>query len=142
MTSIKPTFGPVTTLPHTVGGADSGPASALDGSESLQQAQRTSDARSTGDLNSVSQGHAAASSSATGGTGQLDGAQKVTLVDLARAVESGQLTMGQAVERLVEGTIGSLPRQLTELERSELSQLLRAALENDPTLSGLQDEPA
>jgi len=72
----------------------------------------------------------------------LDGAQKVTLVDLARAVESGKLTMGQAVERLVEGTIGSLPRQLTELERTELSQLLTAALENDPTLSGLQDEPA
>ena len=73
---------------------------------------------------------------------ELGGAQKVTLVDLARAVESGELTMGQAVERLVEGTIGSLPRQLTELERAELSQLLRAALENDPTLSGLQDEPA
>ena len=139
MTSIKPTFGPVTTLPHTVGGADSSPTSALGGPESLE---RTSDVQGTGDLNSVAQGHGAASNSATGATGQIGGSQQVTLVDLARAVESGELTMGQAVEKLVEGTIGSLPRQLTELERAELSQLLRAALENDPTLSGLQDEPA
>jgi len=77
--------------------------------------------------------------SSTAGAGA---AQSVNLVDLARAVESGQLTMGQAVERLVEGTVGSLPRQLTDLERTELSDLLRSAVSSDPTLGALQDEPA
>jgi hypothetical protein len=46
------------------------------------------------------------------------------------------------VERLVEGTVGSLPRQLTDLERAELSELLRSAVSSDPALSALQDEPA
>ncbi|HKP62703.1 MAG TPA: hypothetical protein VJV78_38470 [Polyangiales bacterium] len=62
-------------------------------------------------------------------------------MDLARAVETGQMSMSQAVERLVEQTLGSLPGPLTELERSELSQLLRSAVTNDPTLGALQDEP-
>src|SRR5262245_4462253 len=99
MTSIKPTIGPVTPLPHTVGGAESRPGSALDGPESLE---RTTGTRTTGDLSSVSQGHAAASDVATQAAGSIGGSQPVNLVDLARAVESGQLTMGQAVERLVE----------------------------------------
>jgi hypothetical protein len=86
----------------------------------------------------VAAGHVAAPST----TEQTAGVQQVNLVDLARAVEAGELTMGQAVERLVAGTIGSLPRQLTELERTELSQLLRQAVQNDPTLGALQDDPA
>jgi hypothetical protein len=135
MTSIKPTSGPVTTPSHTVGSSDLSPASGLEGPQGLSQA---ADAQRTGDLRSVATGHVAAPST----TEQTAGVQQVNLVDLARAVEAGELTMGQAVERLVAGTIGSLPRQLTELERTELSQLLRQAVQNDPTLGALQDEPA
>ena len=144
MTSIKPPSGSVTTLPHT-SGLDAGPSSSVDASESLQQ---TADVEGTADLRSVSQGHAAGATtdadqigaaSSTAGAGEV---QQVNLVDLARAVEAGQLTMSQAVERLVEGTVGSLPRQLTDLERAELSELLRSAASSDPALSALQDEPA
>jgi hypothetical protein len=135
MTSIKPTSGPVTTPSHTVGSSDLSPASALDGPQELSQ---TSEAQRTGDLRSVASGHVAAPNAAD----QAGGVQQVNLVDLAKAVEAGELTMGQAVERLVEGSLGSLPRQLTELERTELSQLLRQAVQNDPTLGALQDEPA
>lgn len=145
MTSIKPSSGPVTTLPHTIGGVEPGPASPLGAPEAPDrhgELQRTTGPQNTGDLSSVSQSHATASDVASRAAGSLGASHSVNLVDLARAVESGQLTMGQAVERLVEGTLGSLPRQLTELERTELSQLLRQALQNDPTLRGLQDEPA
>jgi hypothetical protein len=112
----------------------------MDASESLH---RAADLQRTGDLRSVSQGHAAGASGSLEHVGQANsagGVQQVNLVDLATAVESGQLTMGQAVERLVEGTVGSLARQLTELERSELSELLRQAVANDPALSALRDE--
>lgn len=64
-----------------------------------------------------------------------------SLVDLARAVERGQLSMAQAVDRLVEMTVGSLPGKLTELERAELSELLSQAIANDPTLRALRNEP-
>ncbi|HKU39810.1 MAG TPA: hypothetical protein VJR89_16735 [Polyangiales bacterium] len=63
-----------------------------------------------------------------------------SLVDLAKAVEAGQLTMTQAVERLVQQTLGSLPGPLTELERLELSQLLQNAVAQDPTLRAMRDE--
>src|SRR4051812_31061145 len=107
MTAIKPPSGPITTLPHT-SGVDSGARSGVDASESLQP---TADLQRTGDLRSVSQGHAAAASAgaqhlgAASSTAGAGAAQSVNLIDLARAVESGQLTMGQAVERLVEGTV-------------------------------------
>jgi hypothetical protein len=76
-----------------------------------------------------------------GHVGQAGTPQPLGLVDLARAVERGQLTMTQAVERLVEQTLGTLPGPLTELERSELAQLLRQALAEDPTLGAMQEEP-
>jgi hypothetical protein len=140
MTSIKPPSGPITTLPHTPGGLDSVPASGLDASEPLQ---RTAELERTGDVHSVAQGHAAAEAASleqVGAAGSAGGAHPVNLVDLARAVESGQLTMGQAVERLVEGTVGSLARQLSEQEHAELSELLRQAVANDPALSTMRDE--
>jgi hypothetical protein len=135
MTSIKPTSGSVTTPSHTVGTSDLSPASALEGPQELS---RASELERTADLRSVAAGHLAAPTAAE----QAGGVQQVNLVDLAKAVEAGELTMGQAVERLVEGTLGSLPRQLTELERTELSQLLRQAVQNDPALSALQEDPA
>jgi hypothetical protein len=140
MTSIKPPTGPITTLPHTPGGLDTTSASGTEASEPLQ---RTADPQPTADLRSVSQGHAAGETASLDQVGQASsarGVQQVNLVDLARAVESGQLTMGQAVERLVEGTVGSLARQLTELERAELSELLRQAVANDPALGAMRDE--
>jgi hypothetical protein len=140
MTSIKPPAGPITTLPHTSEGVDPASVTGTDAAESLQQ---TADLQRTGDLRSVSQGHAAGASASLENVGQANsagGVQQVNLVDLARAVESGQLTMGQAVERLVAGTVGSLARQLTELERAELSELLRQSVANDPALSAMRDE--
>ena len=118
MTSIKPPTGPITTVPHTTGD--------LGGPGSIENPSlgASSPAKATADpqIGSV-------------GTGQ-----PVGLVDLARAVESGHISMSQAVERLVEQTLGSLPGPLTELERSELSQLLKSAVASDPTLGALQDE--
>jgi hypothetical protein len=118
MTAIKPPAGPSNTLPHTVGELQSGvTTTALDGPDSLL-------------------GPGTTSPPASG----VDPGNRVDLVELARAVERGQLNMAQAVDRLVEGTVGCLPGQLTDLERSELSALLRQAVETDPTLSALRNE--
>jgi len=118
MTSIKPPSGPSTTLPHTVGELQGGSATApLDGPDSLL-------------------GPAGTPPPPSG----LAPGNRVDLVELARAVERGQLSMAQAVDQLVEGTVGSLPGRLTDLERAELSELLRQAVVTDPTLSALGNE--
>ena len=140
MTSIKPPTGPITTLPHTSTGLDSAPASGIESAESLQP---TAESSRTGDLRSVSESHVGSTGSVeqvgtARGVGEV---QQVNLVDLAKAVEAGELTMGQAVERLVEGTVGSLARQLTDLEQGELSELLRQAVATDPALGAMSDEP-
>ena len=118
MTSIKPPSGPSTTLPYTVGELQGGTsAAAPDGPESVLAP--------TGGLPAA-------------GIGQ---GNRVDLVELARAVEQGQLSMAQAVDRLVEGTVGRVPGgQLTDLERAELSALLRQAVQTDPTLTALRNE--
>jgi hypothetical protein len=118
MTSIKPPTGPITTVPHTTGGLG-GP----------------------GDIETPSlAGGMPAGATSGPQVGQLSTSSPVGLVDLAKAVESGQLSMTQAVERLVEQTLGSLPGPLTELERAELSQLLRTAVAADPTLGAMQED--
>jgi hypothetical protein len=143
MTSIKPPSGPLTTLPHTPEDVSTGPSTGLDQADA---AERVADPQRTVDLSSVTHGTSSSSAalSPSGVEQSLSAAsaagRPVNLVDLARAVESGQLTMGQAVDRLVEGTVGSLPGQLTELERAELSELLRQAVVSDPTLGALRDE--
>jgi hypothetical protein len=53
-------------------------------------------------------------------------------------VESGSITLNQAVERLVERTLERAGKHLTGQQRAELTELLRSALENDPTLAGLR----
>lgn len=116
MTSIKPPTGPITTVPHTTGGLGS------PGTIETPGAPRPSADPQLGQV------------------GQTGTPQPVGLADLARAVERGQLTMTQAVERLVEQTLGTLPGPLTALEKAELSQLLRQAMADDPTLGALQDE--
>lgn len=167
MTSTKTTTGPLTTPTHTPEQPSepvSGVRAVVTGAEALEQealreALEQESLREalerealdhealvsgTGGLSSVSQGHVAGASAEVGisSSTATAGVQAVNLVDLAKAVEAGQLTMGQAVEKLVEGTVGSLPRQLTDLERSELSELLRSAVSSDPTLSALQDDSA
>jgi hypothetical protein len=57
---------------------------------------------------------------------------------LARAVESGSVSLDQAVERLVDQTLERAGKHLTGPQRAELTELLRAALENDPTLAALR----
>jgi hypothetical protein len=142
MTSIKPPSGLSTTLPHSLGDvpatgstASPGGPGALTGAGPSSETQRPSDAR---DVHGATHGRASSGEDAT--VSSLGPGKTVNLVDLARAVETGQLSMTQAVERLVEGTVGSLPGALTELERAELSELLRQAVKSDPTLSSLQDD--
>jgi len=53
-------------------------------------------------------------------------------------VESGSISLDQAVERLVDQTLERAGKHLTGPQRAELTELLRAALENDPTLAGLR----
>jgi hypothetical protein len=48
--------------------------------------------------------------------------------------------MDQAVEKLLEQTVSSLGAHLTSAQRAELSEVLRAALANDPTLQGLRGD--
>jgi hypothetical protein len=57
---------------------------------------------------------------------------------LAKAVESGSVSLDQAVEQLVEQTLERAGGHLTGQQRTELSELLRSALESDPTLAGLR----
>jgi hypothetical protein len=152
MTSTKPIPGPLTTPTHTPGEPVSGvrPITTREEREAAlaaeaREAALEAEARASGTagLSSVSRSHAAgASAGEPVASSTAGGEQPVNLVDLARQVEAGQLTMGQAVERLVEGTIGSLPRQLTDLERAELTNLLRSAVSSDPSLSALQDDSA
>lgn len=122
MTTIKPPIGPFTTVPHTT-----------DAASGLGSLETTRGAVPSGGVSSPHVGQA-------GQAGQTGSAQPVGLVDLARAVETGQLSMSQAVERLVEQTLGNLPGPLTELERLELTQLLQNAVAQDPTLRALRDE--
>jgi hypothetical protein len=53
-------------------------------------------------------------------------------------VESGSVSLDQAVERLVDQTLERAGKHLTGPQRAELTELLRAALENDPTLAALR----
>jgi hypothetical protein len=59
---------------------------------------------------------------------------------LVRQVESGHLSMDQAVEKLLDQTVSSLGAQLSSAQRAELSDVLRAALADDPTLQGLRSD--
>lgn len=59
---------------------------------------------------------------------------------LVQQVESGRMNMEQAVEQLLNQTVSSFGTQLSAAQRSELSDVLRAALANDPTLRGLRGD--
>jgi hypothetical protein len=53
-------------------------------------------------------------------------------------VEGGSVSLDQAVDRLVEQTLERAGKHLTGAQRTELSELLRSALANDPTLAELR----
>ena len=90
MSSIKPPSGPSTTLPHTVGELQgAAPGAPLEGPNATVGPSGTSPPSSdVGAVDAIAEG------------------KRVDLVELARAVETGQLSMAQAVDQLVEGTVG------------------------------------
>lgn len=132
MTSIKP------------------PSSAPTGSQPLTDAASTggtADAADTGDASfrSVLSGtggptptHEAAGTAATGQVAAQSGVESTA--NLALEVDAGRLTVDQAVERLLEQTVTGLGAQLNAAQRTELSGLLRNALESDPTLLALRGD--
>jgi signal transduction histidine kinase len=121
MTSIKPpssgTSGP-NALPER--------ADAAGGSLQTDRTESSSFQQSLSEANQAHQ---------VGGT-TAAGADSVGTI--ARAVESGSISLEQAVEQLVEQTLERAGKHLTGEQRSELTELLRSALANDPTLAGLR----
>lgn len=124
MTSIKPPSSG-TTGPHAIPER----ADAAGGSLQADRAESSAFQQSLAEANRANQaqqvGSAAPSSADPVGA-------------LAKAVESGSISLDQAVERLVDATLERAGRHLTGPERAELTELLRSALENDPTLAGLR----
>ena len=127
MTSIKPpssgTSGPQA-IPERADAAGGSPQTDRTESSAFQQ--------SLAEANRANQAQQAGSAAAAAANnGDPVGA-------LAKAVESGSITLDQAVERLVDVTLERAGKHLTGPERAELTELLRSALENDPTLAGLR----
>jgi hypothetical protein len=127
MTSIKPpssgTSGPQA-LPER--------ADAAGGSQQTDRAESSAFQQSLAEANQASQANQAA------GVAGSAGAHADPVGALARSVESGAITLDQAVERLVEQTLEKAGRHLSGEQRTELTALLRSALQDDPTLAGLR----
>jgi hypothetical protein len=62
------------------------------------------------------------------------------LAGVVHALQAGQITPEQAVSQLVEHALSSVGGALGEAQRAELSEMMRSALANDPTLLALQGE--
>jgi hypothetical protein len=147
MTSIKPPT-PGATSPHPVtdaarsGAPDASGAASPTGTDadtfkSALERQSSTSAGPAGPAGATTAG----SASSTGAASQLSSKAGLDPVSaLVQQVESGRLTMDQAVEKLLEQTVSSLGAQLTSAQRAELSDVLRAALANDPTLQGLRGD--
>jgi len=130
MTSIKPP-GAGTTGPHAVPErADvSGGAPQTDGPES------SSFESSLAQANTAHQANQAQHVAASGGPA-ASGADPIR--QLASAVESGAVSLDQAVDQLLGQTLERAARHLSTAQRDELSEMLRAALLSDPTLAALR----
>lgn len=76
----------------------------------------------------------------TGSTSQVSGTASDPISQLAHAVESGSVTVDQAVEQLLGQTLQRAQKQLTQPQLAELSELLRDALLSDPTLGALRSD--
>ena len=131
MTSIKPpssgTSGPQA-IPER--------ADAAGGSPQTDRAESSAFQRSLAEANQANQAQQigpSAAATVAGHSGSVD-----PVGALAKAVESGSISLDQAVERLVDVTLERAGRHLTGPERAELTELLRSALENDPTLAALR----
>src|SRR5262249_55567544 len=59
---------------------------------------------------------------------------------LAQQVKSGQLSMDQALEHLIERATSGVGKHLSAAERDELREVVRNALSSDPTLAALRSE--
>jgi hypothetical protein len=131
MTSIKPpSSGP--TGPHT-------PADRSDTSSSVSHgSQQTDGAASSSFQRSLEHAREAHQVSPTSGSTGTSGADRIT--KLADSVESGSLSLDQAVDELLGQTLARAERHLSAEQRAELSDLLRNALASDPTLSSLRGE--
>lgn len=82
--------------------------------------------------NQAQQAQHVAASASTGAVGADPVAQ------LAHAVERGAVSLEQAVDQLLDQTLERAGKQLSGVQRQELSEMLRDALLNDPTLSALR----
>jgi hypothetical protein len=119
MTSIKPPDGKVPGA-----GLDSGAPAETEGAERAGQA-------SFRDL--VGKASAAGPASGASGSAAAD-----PIAELAQAIRSGAITREQAIDQLVERTVASMSRTLTQAQRDELTAVLRQALESDPALLSLR----
>jgi hypothetical protein len=151
MTSIKPpASGPNDSVPldegatapktgdHTTGGSFE---------QTLQDARAQGSNSSASSTDSAGSTSSTRASTATHQTGETPSASELAggrssdaVAPLLREMESGQLTMDQAVERLLDQTVQSMGAQLSGAQRAELSGLLRDALVHDPTLRALRDD--
>jgi len=128
MTSIKPpSSGPTgpNTLPDTSGGVSQG-------AHSADSAASSSFQRS---LEQAREAHQVSPTASSTGT---SGADRIT--QLAHSVESGAISLDQAVDELLGQTLARAEKHLNAEQRAELSELLRSALSSDPTLSSLRGE--
>jgi len=131
MTSIKPpSSGP--NGPHTrtdSGGGVSSGAQPADGT-AASSFQRS--------LDQAREAHQVSPAAGSGGTAGTSGADRIA--QLAHSVESGSLSLEQAVDDLLGQTLARAEKHLNAEQRAELSELLRSALLSDPTLSSLRGE--
>lgn len=125
MSSIKPPDGRPSAVPATGGSAgEAGPAERAVGPSFRQALERAG-----GAAQPQGPGAAATAASSPGDP----------VAELARAVKSGALSPEQAIERLVERAVAGIGAQLSAAQRSELTAVLRGALESDPALRELRD---
>jgi hypothetical protein len=130
MTSIKPpSSGP--TGPHTL-------PEAPDATGGTQRSDATDASASSSFQSTLDQAQAgrAASTGQVGATASERGADPIA--QLAQSVETGSVTLDQAVERLLGQTLSKAQKHLSGEQLEELSGLLRDALLSDPTLSALR----
>ena len=131
MTSIKPpSSGP--TGPHT-------PPDRADTSGGVSQgAQQADSAASSSFQQSLEQAREAHQVSPAASSTGTSGADRIA--QLAHSVESGSISLDQAVDELLGQTLARAEKHLSADQRAELSELLRSALVSDPTLSSLRGE--
>jgi hypothetical protein len=127
MTSIKPPSSG-TTSPHAVPER----ADSTGGSTQTERADSSAFQSALSEANRASEAGPAQQISST------SAAAADPVGQLAKAVESGAVSLDQAVDQLLGQTLERAGKHLTAAQRTELSELLRSALENDPVLAGLR----